>query len=147
MSLTALKHFSRMLYTRGPFVTARNVYERAYIRCMEHKYSAYCEATFSTNELGFTNPDCHEYGATNWISLRRVLKKLCVQPSQDVFLDFGSGLGRAVIVASTLPFKRVIGVEYSAHLHELGTRNVNIARPKLACKNIVLHNEDAAIFP
>src|SRR5687767_6360963 len=119
MSLTALKHFSRMLYTRGPFVTARNVYERAYIRCMEHKYSA-----------------------TNWISLRRVLKKLCVQPSQDVFLDFGSGLGRAVIVASTLPFKRVIGVEYSAHLHELGTRNVNIARPKLACKNIVLHNED-----
>ena len=40
------------------------------------------------------------------------------------FVDVGSGKGRAVMLASELPFREVVGVELSADLHEVAKRNL-----------------------
>ena len=41
-----------------------------------------------------------------------------------MFIDFGSGKGRALLLASEFPFKRVVGVEFSPELHATAVDNI-----------------------
>jgi len=47
-----------------------------------------------------------------------------------VFVDFGSGKGRAILIASEYPFKRVIGIEFSPQLHAMAQRNIAKYQPR-----------------
>ncbi|HVA64202.1 MAG TPA: hypothetical protein VNF74_10795 [Terriglobales bacterium] len=40
------------------------------------------------------------------------------------FLDFGSGQGRALLLASDYPFARIVGVEHGLELHQSAERNL-----------------------
>ena len=54
-----------------------------------------------------------------------------------VFVDFGSGKGRALLMASEFPFKRIIGVEFSPELHAIAKRNIQqYVTPTQKCKSI-----------
>jgi SAM-dependent methyltransferase len=57
-------------------------------------------------------------------SLRRLLKRLDIRYADFSFIDFGSGKGRTLLIASELPFKRVVGVEFSADLHMRAQKNI-----------------------
>jgi predicted RNA methylase len=57
-------------------------------------------------------------------AIRHALQSLPVQPRDFTFVDFGSGKGRALMVASGFGFPRVIGVEASSMLHEVALSNV-----------------------
>jgi SAM-dependent methyltransferase len=83
------------------------------------------------------------YIAMNWRQLRRVLPPGSVT-DRDVFLDIGSGMGRAVLQAAAgYPFARVIGVELCRELHEVAQRNITETTRKLRCRNIELVCADA----
>ena len=45
-------------------------------------------------------------------------------PGQDVFVDYGAGKGRTVVLASTYQFKRVIGVELAPELAAIAEENL-----------------------
>jgi SAM-dependent methyltransferase len=47
-------------------------------------------------------------------------------PARYVFFDLGCGMGRAAIIASEYPFRRVVGVEMSADLSRIARRNADI---------------------
>jgi SAM-dependent methyltransferase len=86
------------------------------------------------------------YQPIGFMRLRRMLPRREVGPS-DVFLDLGSGKGRAVIQAALhYPFKRVEGVEISPSLHEVAVRNVDVMRGRLCCENVRLHRMDVLDF-
>lgn len=73
-----------------------------------------------------------------------VMKQLPIDFGKCVFVDFGSGKGRAVLLASEFPFKKVVGVEFSSQLHEIATSNCKKYRSKTqACKTIELLCIDA----
>jgi SAM-dependent methyltransferase len=57
-------------------------------------------------------------------SLRRLLKRLDIHYPDFSFVDFGSGKGRTLLIASELPFKQVVGVEFSADLHRRAQDNI-----------------------
>jgi SAM-dependent methyltransferase len=57
-------------------------------------------------------------------SLRRLLKRLDIRYADFSFIDFGSGKGRTLLIASELPFKRVVGVEFSEDLHLRAQKNI-----------------------
>ena len=40
------------------------------------------------------------------------------------FIDFGSGKGRALLLASHFPFRRVVGIEFSRELHAIAEKNI-----------------------
>jgi SAM-dependent methyltransferase len=65
-----------------------------------------------------------------------ILKGLSVQSQNFVFIDLGSGKGRALMLASQFPFKEIIGVELSAELHAIASRNIQIYRnqEQVACE-------------
>ena len=54
----------------------------------------------------------------------RILAEVAVDRRDYTFLDLGSGKGRALLMASTCGFAKVIGVELSDELHAIAERNV-----------------------
>jgi SAM-dependent methyltransferase len=63
------------------------------------------------------------------------------------FLDVGSGMGRAVFLAASYPFRTVIGIEFSRALHEVAKENLaRIDRAGFACRDVRLVCADAASY-
>ncbi len=63
-----------------------------------------------------------------------------------MFIDYGAGLGRVVVLAAMYPFRKVIGVEVVPKLVAEARRNVEQARPFLVCRDVELVECDAARF-
>jgi SAM-dependent methyltransferase len=62
---------------------------------------------------------------------------------EDVFIDVGSGMGRAVFLAArNYRFKRVIGVELSEVLNGVARANIDRNRERLRCPDIELFTTD-----
>lgn len=82
------------------------------------------------------------YVPIGWRRLRQALPVDSVS-NRDVFIDIGSGMGRAVLEAAAFyPFGRVIGVELSEQLHAIAEQNFAQTTRRLRCRNIELVNTD-----
>lgn len=97
------------------------------------------------DELGIAAPGRERYKPVGLIQFRRILPRRTVT-ADDIFLDIGSGMGRAVLLAATYSFRRVIGVELSTQLVDIARDNVDRSRAKLRCKDIVIVNGDAVHY-
>ena len=53
----------------------------------------------------------HEHEPSGPAHFRQIISALDVRFPETVFVDYGSGAGRAIVLASEFPFKEVIGVE------------------------------------
>lgn len=82
------------------------------------------------------------YLPAGWMSLRRILPPREVT-DHDVFVDFGSGMGRVVLQAARYPFRKVIGVEISQALHSIAQENIDHNRQRLRCPDVELVHADA----
>jgi Histone methylation protein DOT1 len=109
----------------------------------ERRSGIHTEASVELEELGLAAPDRSDYKPLGWLGLRRTLRRREVG-RDDVFIDFGSGMGRVVFQAAAhYPFKRVIGVELSSELHAVAQQNISRARRRLCCPQVELVNADA----
>lgn len=75
-------------------------------------------------ELGIQDLRNHWYVATDYETFTEAIRHVGVRPGEDVFVDYGSGKGRIVMLAAELPFRRVIGVEFSSQLHDIASENL-----------------------
>jgi hypothetical protein len=55
---------------------------------------------------------------------QRVLASLDIAFEKFTFIDFGSGKGRALLLASEYPFKEIMGLEFSPELHRVAEDNI-----------------------
>jgi hypothetical protein len=69
------------------------------------------------------------YAPTRTREFRRLMSKLDVS-RKGAFIDFGSGKGRVLLLASDYGFKRVVGVEFSPALCEIARANVAAYRQR-----------------
>ncbi len=64
------------------------------------------------------------------------------------FIDLGSGKGRTLLMASEYPFRKIIGVEFIAELHEVAVENIRAYRSSTQrCSQIEALRADACEFP
>jgi SAM-dependent methyltransferase len=78
------------------------------------------------------------YTPMNWRQLRWALPRNTVT-DKDVFLDIGSGKGRAVLMAAIdYPFARVLGVELIRDLHDIAERNLVAAARRIKAAKVEL---------
>jgi hypothetical protein len=85
-------------------------------------------------------PELHHYEATPAWLLREILGSIPLQPNVFAFVDMGSGKGRALLVASELPFAKIVGVELSQELHLIAEQNIIRYRPgSQLCTTFFLH--------
>jgi tRNA G46 methylase TrmB len=55
---------------------------------------------------------------------QEAMSLLNIDPSEFHFIDYGSGKGKVLLMASHLPFRNVIGIEFSPVLHEAAVANL-----------------------
>lgn len=89
-----------------------------------------------------------EYQPTPVKAIRRILKSLTIDHSQYTFVDFGSGKGRVLLLASEYPYSKVIGIEFSRMLHSAAEKNIEIwkRQGRVKCRNIESICKDATEF-
>lgn len=64
-----------------------------------------------------------------------------------VFLDFGSGKGRTLLLASDYSFKAIIGIEFSRELHTTAESNLQLySDGKQRCRKVISIHSDAVLF-
>jgi Histone methylation protein DOT1 len=101
----------------------------------------------SSAELGYSNEGCFPHEAsTSFHAFRDLMRRFVAPGRDDVFLDYGSGTGTAMILAATFPFRKVIGVEYSAQLCAIAETIIPQVRDRLACRELELVNQDASLY-
>lgn len=108
---------------------------------------------------GIVYPIQTEVRGDNWISGNRyqgidptsfvqVLSELPIDHERFTFIDFGSGKGRAVVLAMSFPFKKIIGIEYSEELTLTAQRNLLCCPNSVRrCKEIEIVCGDATELP
>jgi hypothetical protein len=127
---------------RPAFVLARDVL----VRLVERRHGIRTSGEVELAELGVAGPDRIRYKPAPWLTLRRALPRAAVRPD-DVFVDFGSGMGRVVFQAALrYPFRRVIGVELSPDLHRIACGNIARTRARLRCPRVELVCADALAY-
>lgn len=76
--------------------------------------------------------------------LLHLLNTLDIEHQRFTFLDLGSGKGRALLLASRFPFRRILGIELSPQLSTIAAANIaNFSAPWQQCRNIEAHTGDA----
>ena len=66
------------------------------------------------------------------------------------FIDLGAGKGRIMLLASNLPFQRVLGVEFVPELHAIAMRNIDVYQPAARrCRDVecILSDVRDFVFP
>jgi hypothetical protein len=77
------------------------------------------------------------YEATPTKLVHLALRALQIEYGKYLFLDFGSGKGRTLLLASHYPFAEVVGLEFAEALHRVAENNIAIYRdPRQRCKKI-----------
>jgi hypothetical protein len=88
------------------------------------------------------------YGPSGEQDVRASLEKLNIDPINFTFIDFGSGKGRVLLIAAGLPFRAVVGIEFSRELHETAVQNISLFPSHLIrAGTVTSHCGDAASFP
>lgn len=79
--------------------------------------------------------------------VRAQLARIRIDYTRFTFIDFGSGKGRVLLVAAELPFKEVIGIEFSRELHEVAHQNIRRLSPdKTRAGSVRSINCEASVF-
>lgn len=121
-----------------PVVGARD----AGVRLLERRERIQTAGVIDCADLGLAGEDRIGYSPSRWWSLRRILPRRQVS-ADDVFIDFGSGMGRVIVEAATrYPFRAVIGVELSESLNAIARENVDRNRHRLTTVTVQLMTAD-----
>jgi len=73
---------------------------------------------------------CNGYEPVDFRCFDIVMQHLSPVRPEDVFLDYGCGMGRAVVLAAQHPFRRVLGVEIDRRLAGIGREQVRRAQQR-----------------
>ena len=74
----------------------------------------------------------------------KVMAQMAIDYAKFAFVDFGSGKGRALLLASEYPFAKIVGVEFSPSLHAAAQANCRTFKsPVQRCRRFELHCMDA----
>jgi predicted RNA methylase len=76
-----------------------------------------------------------------------LVSELSIRFEEFTFIDLGSGKGRALLLASEFPFRRILGVEISSQLHEIAEKNIRAYRnDSMKCTAVQSICSDATKF-
>ncbi|AGK51752.1 histone methylation DOT1 family protein [Burkholderia thailandensis MSMB121] len=129
----------------GPGLAIRVALDRLCDATLERRLNIRSGGLVPIESLVAEWQDCHDYYPSSIRAFNRVLRDLHVA-RDDVFVDYGSGMGRAIVLAARFPFRELIGVETSDRLHRAAQANVGRALPDADRRRIRLLHCDARRF-
>ena len=138
------------LAQRGFFGTVRmcwvSVLPGAWRReARRRRIDAEFDQRYGVDTGGTLRPDRDEVVGENWSfgthyaavepsAFVEALNRIPICHSDFIFMDFGSGKGRSLLLASEFPFKKIVGVEFCPELNRVARQNV-LRHPTAARRN------------
>ena len=141
-----LQNAGHQLQTQGLVSTLGSLFRRAQIRWNEWRFRIRSEAYIELSAFGIHDDECKHYSATSYGDFAKIMRTLDIDPRQHVFLDYGAGMGRAMVLAATYPFKRVLGVDIVPALTAIAAENFARGRHRLKCQDIDIATADATLY-
>jgi SAM-dependent methyltransferase len=124
--------------------------ERRFGSPFDRKYGCDTSGAIPLDQLEISSPslaDGIQYEGVSALYFRRMLRMVQVSPDDHVFVDLGSGKGRALLMAAEHGFRRIVGVEFSPELHEIAQENVARFRARTgSTQSFELHLGDVASY-
>jgi len=78
---------------------------------------------------------------------RQFMTNLNISPENMIFIDYGSGKGRVLMMAAEHGYQKVIGVEFAREIHEIAIQNAAIFnRGKANPAEFIFHHTDAVEY-
>ena len=96
--------------------------------------------------LGINDPDAVHYSPAPYVEFMQAMRLVRAPFEKSTFVDYGSGLGRIIACAATMPFKRVVGVELSEKLNQLARENLRKADSRFKCLDVSVCTANAMIW-
>jgi hypothetical protein len=119
--------------------------KRRAIEAIDRRYGVSTSDFVYLDDLSLPIENRVWHDPSDWFALRRALRRLHIG-RDDVFVDYGSGLGRAVLIAATLPFRRVMGVELAREMTEIARANVQRNQRRLRASAVEFVVSDATAW-
>jgi len=120
----SLKRLAAAWQRGGTSLAARVMLDRACDFCWEHYFGVDSAGLIPIETLLSEWHGCHDYFPSSRKPFHSLMALIDVHAGRDVFVDFGAGKGRALLMAAQYPFKRVVGIEISEALCREARRNV-----------------------
>ncbi len=78
---------------------------------------------------------------------KNLLGRIDADLSSFSFVDFGCGKGRALLLASNHPFRKIVGIEFSRELADIAKRNISLYHgAEQSCRSITVVTCDATEY-
>jgi hypothetical protein len=142
--VSSLRTATGRIRGKGPADLFRYAARRTLEYRYERHFGIHTAVEIQPAALGIDDVDAVHYAPSPYTAFFGAIKLVVADIPGSVFVDYGSGLGRIVICAATLPFRRVIGIELAEALTRRARHNLEAARRRLACTEIQLVNANAA---
>ena len=111
----------------------------------ERKFGVSTAGFIQARDLGVDSPDSMDHSPLGYDFIFWGLRSIPFPPQQVVFLDYGSGKGRVLVVAASMPFRKVLGVEISESLVRIARENLGKMKRRRA-GSVEVYHSDAAEF-
>lgn len=122
--LRLLRYFFSSLRRRGVWRTLKiSIFELYH----EHRLGADTSYVIPHHELDGDSEALHhatDYFPSSYLVLHEAFSSVGADCRNAVLVEYGCGMGRVLMYASTLPIKRMIGVELSPSLCAAATKNL-----------------------
>jgi SAM-dependent methyltransferase len=87
------------------------------------------------------------YQAAQPLLFEEAITGLKIDYRDYIFVDYGCGKGKAVLMASSFPFRRIVGVELSTHLAAIASGNIRRYKARRQrCRALEIVCADATEF-
>ena len=143
--LAQLKRFVNAWHRGGIRLVVQVVFDRLADAFLEPKHSIRTGGLVPIETLIERWDDCHDYFPTSIRAFNRVIRDLAVEPD-DVFVDYGCGMGRVLVLAARHPFRSMIGVEVSEELLRSARQNIGQALAPRDQSRVELVHQNARDF-
>lgn len=153
----------RLIRTCGPLRACRLVFEWLVRKYEANWFRAWQDARFdkryrvetsgyrTLQQLGMhaeRGRGSYNYRGTPVAVFDAAFDSLSIDWKRFEFVDYGSGMGKALLLAARYPFRRVTGVEFSAELQGIAERNIaQWLLPEQRCHSLRCVLADVATWP
>ncbi len=149
-----MSHQNRLSYKIGQIIKGIKLFgiKKTFLKILQRLEYALKGVDFSTENLhDLTLKGEHITNGTALVStskdflnylfeeLEELTKK---RLDKNLFIDYGSGKGAAIIHAKRLGFEKAIGIEFAKELHQKALSNIQ----KFKLQDVISLHEDAALF-
>ena len=134
ISLAKLRLYIERLFSRGLLLsTTESEFDN------EHGTDTEAIREIVSLDIALSDNALHavDYEPSPYHITAKILRKLSIDHTRFSFIDFGSGKGRVLLIASQSPFKAVIGIEFSRELCEIARSNIAKVRASKCAASLV----------